>query len=76
MENTANAPPMTPVQTDEKTQFTPWNTIADAKHVYIAYKPELMELRERGFGDLRAAQAPLHRVRVILPDRETKDTGF
>jgi tRNA-intron endonuclease len=54
MENTANAPPMSPVPTEEKPQFTPWNTIADAKHVYIPYKPELMELRERGFGDLRA----------------------
>jgi tRNA-intron endonuclease len=54
MENTANAPPMTPVQTEEKPQFTPWNTIADGRCVYIPYKPELMELRERGFGDLRA----------------------
>jgi len=54
MENTANAPPMSPVQTEEKPQFTPWNTIVDAKQVYIPYKPELMELRERGFGDLRA----------------------
>jgi len=54
MENTANAPAMTPVQAEEKPQFTPWNAIADAKRVYIPYKPELMELRERGFGDLRA----------------------
>ena len=30
------------------------NAIADARRVYIPYKPELMELRERGFGDLRA----------------------
>jgi len=54
MENTANEPATaTPVQTGEKPQFTPWNTIADAKRVYIPYKPELMELRDRGFGDLR-----------------------
>ena len=56
MENPANAHPMTPVQTEEKPQFTPWNAIADSRRVYIPYKSELMELRERGFGDLKADQ--------------------
>ncbi len=54
MENPANAHPITPVQAEEKPQFSPWNAIADARRVYIPYKSELMELRERGFGDLRA----------------------
>lgn len=47
--------------------------MADAKRVYIPYKPELMELRDRGFGDLRGDKL-LFTVRVLLPPREAEDT--
>lgn len=41
----------------EKQQpFVPWNTFVDAHGVFAPYKPELMELRERGFGDLKATK--------------------
>ena len=39
--------------TDEKAQFTPWSAILDRRGVYIPYKSELMELRDRGFGELK-----------------------
>lgn len=54
MENNASITQGTQVQSGEKQQFTPWNTFVDSHGVYVAYKPELMELRDRGFGDLRA----------------------
>lgn len=38
---------------DEKAQFTPWSAILDRRAVYIPYKSELMELRDRGFGELK-----------------------
>jgi len=38
---------------NEKIQFTPWGAVCDVRGVYIPYKSELMELRDRGFGDLR-----------------------
>jgi len=41
------------VQTEEKPTFTPWSTILDSRGVHVPYKPELMELRDRGFGDLK-----------------------
>jgi tRNA-intron endonuclease len=41
------------VQSEEKPQFVPWDTHMDAHGVYVGYKPELMELRERGFGELK-----------------------
>ena len=41
------------VQAEEKAPFIPWNTVIDARGVHVLYKPELMELRERGFGDLK-----------------------
>lgn len=53
MENSGSASPSTPAQTQEKPQFTPWNAMSDGRWVYIPYKSELMELRDRGFGDLR-----------------------
>jgi tRNA-intron endonuclease len=31
---------------------TPWNALFEGRTVYIPYKTELMELRDRGFGDL------------------------
>jgi tRNA-intron endonuclease len=40
-------------QTQQKIEFTPWNAVSKGTSVYIPYKPELMELRDRGFGDLR-----------------------
>jgi tRNA-intron endonuclease len=39
--------------TDEKTQFTPWNAFLDKRGVHVPYKSELMELRDRGFGELK-----------------------
>ena len=38
---------------EEKTQFTPWNAFSDRQGVFIPYKSELMELRDRGFGELK-----------------------
>jgi len=43
----------TQVQAEQKPPFVPWNTTIEARGVYMPYKPELMELRDRGFGDLR-----------------------
>jgi tRNA-intron endonuclease len=38
---------------EQKTEFTPWNTLSDGRSIYIPYKSELMELRDRGFGELK-----------------------
>ena len=38
---------------DQKAQFTPWTAIWENRRVYIPYKSELMELRDRGFGELK-----------------------
>jgi tRNA-intron endonuclease len=56
MENNASTTPATQVQGEEKQPFTPWNTTADSRGVYVAYTPELMELRDRGFGDLKGSR--------------------
>ena len=56
MEKSAGITPGTQVQGEEKQQFTPWNTFVSSHGVYLYYKPELMELRDRGFGDLRAGK--------------------
>lgn len=56
MENSTSITQGVPVQSGEKPQFTPWSTVVDSRGVYVAYKPELMELRERGFGELRASK--------------------
>lgn len=53
MENSASAAPEAPVQTQERPPPTPWNATADGRGVYVPYKSELMELRDRGFGDLK-----------------------
>lgn len=53
MEKSSSAAPQAPAQTQEKPQFTPWNAKSDGRWVYIPYKSDLMELRDRGFGDLR-----------------------
>lgn len=39
---------------DKPQPFVPWDTFVDSHGVYATYKPELMELRDRGFGDLKA----------------------
>lgn len=54
----SNTPPLPQspkpaVQADERIQFTPWSAFSDTHGVYIPYKSELMELRDRGFGDLK-----------------------
>jgi tRNA-intron endonuclease len=38
---------------EEKPQFTPWTAFLDNRGVYVPYKSELMELRDRGFGELK-----------------------
>jgi tRNA-intron endonuclease len=38
---------------EEKSQFTPWTAFSDHHGIYIPYKSDLMELRDRGFGDLK-----------------------
>jgi len=53
MENKSSVTQGVPVQTEEKPQFIPWNAVGDSRAVYIPYKSELMELRDRGFGDLK-----------------------
>ena len=53
LENNTSAEQGAQVQMEEKTQFVPWETILGSHGVYVVYKPELMELRDRGFGDLK-----------------------
>jgi tRNA-intron endonuclease len=53
MENKTNEAEGPQVQAEEKTPFIPWNTFVGSHGVYLTYEPELMELRERGFGDLK-----------------------
>jgi tRNA-intron endonuclease len=53
LQNSGSAPATSTPPTEEKTQFTPWNALSDDRDVYIPYKSELMELRDRGFGDLK-----------------------
>ena len=53
MENNSAPVPQAPAQTQEKPQFTPWNALSDGRLVYLPYKSELMELRDRGFGELK-----------------------
>ncbi len=53
LENNAGSAPQIPVRTEEKSEFTPWKAAFDGRSVYIPYKSELMELRDRGFGDLK-----------------------
>ena len=46
-------------RTDEKAQLTPWEAVCDNHSTYIPYKSELMELRDRGFGDLKGSKLVL-----------------
>jgi tRNA-intron endonuclease len=47
------SPAVSAPQTQEKIEFTPWNALSAGRGIYIPYKSELMELRDRGFGDLK-----------------------
>lgn len=66
---------------DEKPLFTPWNATSEGREIYIPYKPELMELRDRGFGDLRTGKLLLtpyesfylvEKSRIRIFDKKTK----
>jgi tRNA-intron endonuclease len=62
MENSPSATSATQgkqVQAEEKPQFTPWKAVGDSRAVHIPYKPDLMELRDRGFGDLKGEKLVL-----------------
>ena len=59
MQNNTSATQGASTQTEEKPQFVPWNAVRDANGVHIPYKPDLMELRDRGFGDLKGARLAL-----------------
>jgi len=64
MENNLGSTPQAPAQVQEKPPFTPWNAVSGPRLVYIPYKSELMELRDRGFGDLR-------KDKLVLPPYES-----
>ena len=66
---------------DEKAQFTPWEAVCDTRSTYIPYKLELMELRDRGFGDLKGTKLVLtayesfylhEKQRIIVTDKRDK----
>lgn len=50
--NSTSVPNDTPTVAEEKAQFTPWQAFCTSK-VYLPYKTEMMELRDRGYGDLK-----------------------
>jgi len=53
MEANTSATQGAQVQAEQKPPFVPWKTTIDAHGVYMPYTPEMMELRDRGFGDLK-----------------------
>ena len=68
-----------------KHQFTPWEAVCDARSVYIPYKSELMELRDRGFGDLKGNKLLLtpyesfylfEKQKIIVHSKRTKDAAY
>jgi tRNA-intron endonuclease len=68
--------------TDEKAPFTPWEAVCDFHSVYIPYKSELMELRDRGFGDLKEDRLLLtayesfylhEKQRIVVRSKRTRD---
>lgn len=59
LENDAGSAPQIPIRAEEKSEFTPWKAAFDGRSVYIPYKSELMELRDRGFGDLKGERLVL-----------------
>lgn len=58
MEGGSEEEPMPTAQAsnNEKTQFTPWTAFIEGRSLYLPYKPDLMELRDRGFGDLKGGK--------------------
>jgi tRNA-intron endonuclease len=71
----------TPV--DENAPFTPWEAVCDARSVYIPYKSDLMELRDRGFGDLKGNKLLLtpyesfylfDKQKIIVHSKRTEDS--
>jgi tRNA-intron endonuclease len=53
LDDSTGAPATNTQPTEGKTEFTPWNALSEGRDVYIPYKSELMDLRDRGFGDLK-----------------------
>lgn len=53
LENSGSAPATSTPPMEEKTEFKPWNALSEGRDIYIPYKSELMDLRDRGFGDLK-----------------------
>lgn len=73
-------PQETKLPSDEKALFTPWEAVCDARSVYIPYRSELMELRDRGFGDLKDSKLLLtpyesfylhEKQRIIVHDKRS-----
>jgi len=82
MEKNPSTPQGVPVQAEEKPQFTPWNALGDARAVYIPYKTDLMELRDRGFGDLKGGKLVftpyesfylVEKQKILVSDRKTNE---
>jgi len=48
-----NVPQEAREPSDAKPEFKPWETVCETRSVYIPYESGLMELRDRGFGDLK-----------------------
>lgn len=48
--------PPAKLPTSEPSTFTPWEAVCDTRSVYVPYKSDLMELRDRGFGDLKGTK--------------------
>jgi tRNA-intron endonuclease len=66
---------------NETAQFTPWEAVCGTRSTFIPYQSELMELRDRGFGDLKGAKLILtpyesfylhEKQRIIVVDRKDK----
>jgi len=69
-----------PPPQNEKTQLPPMEAVCDAHRVYVNYKPEYMELRDRGFGDLKKSKLLLtpyesfyllEKQRIIVHSKKT-----
>jgi tRNA-intron endonuclease len=82
MQNNANTTPGSPTRLEERPQFVPWNAFRDARGVYLPYKPDLMELRDRGFGDLKGKKLVLtpyesfylvEKQKIQVSDKKTEE---
>jgi tRNA-intron endonuclease len=75
----------TPSLVEEKAQFSPWQAFCTSK-VYLPYKPEMMELRDRGYGDLKDEKLTLtpyesfylfEKQKILVKDKRTdKDVNL